>query len=168
MVRERQEKYEVDDKTHKGDIGIHIGWLCGNFPSVALFSENVFLSDYWKTRESHHWKEMTYKEALFTWVGWDGVGIKSPCSSLQYLTVCGDSWVCVCLRIIDCLRFFLFFCFSGLHPRHMEVPRRGVQSELYLVAYTTATATRDPSRICNLHHSSQQHRILNPRIEARD
>ena len=37
-----------------------------------------------------------------------------------------------------------------------------------VVAYATATATPDPSRICDLHHSSQQHWILNPLSEARD
>ena len=47
----------------------------------------------------------------------------------------------------------------------MEVPRLGVESELQLPVYTTATAMPDPSRICNLHHSSQ---ILNPLSEARD
>ena len=31
-----------------------------------------------------------------------------------------------------------------------------------------ATAMRDPSRVCNLHHSSGQRRILNPLSEARD
>ena len=31
-----------------------------------------------------------------------------------------------------------------------------------------ATAMTDPSRICDLHHSSQQFRILNPLSEARD
>ena len=41
--------------------------------------------------------------------------------------------------------FFFFFCFLGLHPRHMKVPRLGVQSELQLPVYTTATATPDPS-----------------------
>ena len=50
----------------------------------------------------------------------------------------------------------------------MEVPRLGVQSELQPLAYTTATATRDLSRVCNLHHSSGQRRILNPLREARD
>ena len=30
----------------------------------------------------------------------------------------------------------------------------GVESELPLPAYTTATATPDPSLICDLHHSS--------------
>ena len=50
----------------------------------------------------------------------------------------------------------------------MEVPRLGVETELYLPAYTTATATPDPSHICNLHHSLQQCQILNPLSEAWD
>ena len=64
---------------------------------------------------------------------------------------------------------FLFVCFLGLHLRHMEVPRLIVELELQLLAYTTATAMRDLSRICYLHHSSRQHQILiNPLSEARD
>ena len=50
----------------------------------------------------------------------------------------------------------------------MEIPRLGVQSELRLLAYTTATATRDPSFVCDLHHSSQQCQILNPPSQTRD
>ena len=50
----------------------------------------------------------------------------------------------------------------------MEVPRLGVESELQLPAYTTATATRDPNLVFNLHHSSWQCWILNPRGKARD
>ena len=49
----------------------------------------------------------------------------------------------------------------------MEVPRLGVQSELQLPAYTTATATSDSSHTCNLHYSSRQRQILNPLREAR-
>ena len=64
--------------------------------------------------------------------------------------------------------FVLFFCFLGLHPQHIGDSRLGVQSELQLLAYTTATATSDPSYICDLHHSSQQHWILNPLREVRD
>ena len=63
--------------------------------------------------------------------------------------------------------FFFFSCFSGPHPRHIEVPRLGVKLELHLPAYTTATATQDSSRVCDLHHSSWQHWILNPLNEAR-
>ena len=64
--------------------------------------------------------------------------------------------------------FYFIFCFLGLYPRHMEVPRLGVESELQLLAYTTAIAMQDPSRICNHHHSSRQRRILNPLNKARD
>ena len=50
----------------------------------------------------------------------------------------------------------------------MEVPRLGVKFELQLPAYTTASAMPDLSHICELHHSSWQHWILNPLSEARD
>ena len=43
----------------------------------------------------------------------------------------------------------------------MEVPRLGVELELQLPAYTTATATQDLSHVCNLYHSSWQYQILN-------
>ena len=36
------------------------------------------------------------------------------------------------------LYFTTFLCFLGLHPRHMEVPRLRVKSELQLPAYITA------------------------------
>ena len=64
--------------------------------------------------------------------------------------------------------FFLYFFAFYVHLWHVEVPRLGVEWELQLLAYTTATATLDLSRICNLYHSSQQCQILNPLIEARD
>ena len=41
-------------------------------------------------------------------------------------------------------RGFFVVVFVFLHPRHMEVPKLGVESELQLPAYTTATATPDP------------------------
>ena len=50
----------------------------------------------------------------------------------------------------------------------MEVPRLGVESELQPPAYTVATATRDPSRVCDLHHSSLQRWSLNSLSKARD
>ena len=64
--------------------------------------------------------------------------------------------------------FFFRSVILGSHLRHMEVPRLGVQLELQLSAYTTATATRNPSCVCDLHHSSRQRRILHPLSEARD
>ena len=73
------------------------------------------------------------------------------------------------------LRFFFSiekncfsFVFLGPHPQHMKVPRLGVQSELQLLAYTTATAMQDPSLICDLHYSSRQPRIFYPLSGARD
>ena len=35
-------------------------------------------------------------------------------------------------------------------------------------AYVTATATSDPSRVCDLPHSSRQYWILNPLSEVSD
>ena len=64
--------------------------------------------------------------------------------------------------------FFFFFFFLGPHQQHMEVSRPGVKSELQLPVYTTDTATRDLSCICNLCLSLQQHQILNPLSEARN
>ena len=66
------------------------------------------------------------------------------------------------------LIYFYFYAFWGLYLRHMEVPRPGVELELQLPTYTTATATRDPNHICSLHCSSWQHWILNPPSEVRD
>ena len=45
---------------------------------------------------------------------------------------------------------------------HIEVLRLGVELEPQLLAYTTATATQDPSHLCDLYHSSQLHQISNP------
>ena len=51
------------------------------------------------------------------------------------------------------LFFFFFFVFLGPNPRHVEVPRLGVQLKLQPSAYTRATAMQDPSQVCDLHHS---------------
>ena len=59
------------------------------------------------------------------------------------------------------------FCFLALHPWHMGVPRLRVESELQLPAYTTVTAVQDPSRLCDLYHSSWQHWIPNPLSKAK-
>ena len=64
--------------------------------------------------------------------------------------------------------YFFFPPFLGLYLQHTEVPRLGVESKLQLLAYATATATWDPSRICDLHHNSRQCQILNPLSEVRD
>ena len=55
-------------------------------------------------------------------------------------------------------KFIIFFSFVFLGPylQHMEVPKLGVESELQLQAYATATEMPDLTHICDLHHSSWQ------------
>ena len=55
-----------------------------------------------------------------------------------------------------------------LHPQHMEVPRLGVESEVQLLVYATATAMPDLSCFWDLHTSSWQCRIFNPLSKAKD
>ena len=69
------------------------------------------------------------------------------------------------IKVVNQMTFFFFFVFIGPYPWHVEVPRLGVELELHLPAYTTAMGTL---RICNLHLSSQQRRILNLLSKARD
>ena len=65
------------------------------------------------------------------------------------------------------LLFILFFFFLGPHLQHIDVPRLGVESELQLPTYTTATATLDLSYKCHRHHSLWQCQILNSLSKAR-
>ena len=62
----------------------------------------------------------------------------------------------------------LFFLLFRVVPAAYGVFQARVQSELQLPAYTIATATWDPSCVCDLHHSSQQCQIFNTLSEARD
>ena len=61
-----------------------------------------------------------------------------------------------------------FFFSLGPHLQYMEVSRLGNERELQLPAYITATAMRDPSYVCDVHHGWQQRWILNPLSQARD
>ena len=72
-----------------------------------------------------------------------------------------------CFILFDEIVFFnfLFFVFLGPHPWHMEVPRLGVEQ---LQAFTTFTATWDPSHVRGLHHRSWEPWILNPLSEVRN
>ena len=65
--------------------------------------------------------------------------------------------------------FFLFSFLSFFLPSFLpEVPRPGVESELQLPAYTTATAAPDPSYVYDLYHGLRQCQILNPLSEGKD
>ena len=57
---------------------------------------------------------------------------------------------------------FYFFCLSlGPYPRHMEVPRLGGLIQAVAAGLHQSHSIQDPSRVCDLHHSSQQRQILN-------
>ena len=79
-------------------------------------------------------------------------------------------------ELLNCLqgRFsgvfcFVLFCFCLLGPLSAYGGSwAGVTLELQLPAYAIATTTLDLSRVCDLHHSSQQHWILSSMSEARD
>ena len=60
------------------------------------------------------------------------------------------------------------YCFFMVALWYMEIPRIGVELELQMPAYATVTATRDPSCISNLYHSSQQCWIPDPLNKAMD
>ena len=76
-----------------------------------------------------------------------------------------SSWHCTLLVFGG-----FFGLFRAAPMSHMEVLRLGVESEFQLPAYATATATamRDLSHVCDLHHNSWQCWILNSPSEARD
>ena len=63
------------------------------------------------------------------------------------------------VKNISCLQ--LWWLIPPKKEKCMFVP-------ILIPIYATATATPDPSRICDLHWSSLQHRILNPLSEARE
>ena len=65
--------------------------------------------------------------------------------------------------------FYFFFCFFvGPYLRLMEVPSLGVELELQLLAYATATSPQDLSHICDLCLSLWQCQILNTLSQAMD
>ena len=68
-------------------------------------------------------------------------------------------------QTIETLPVRVGFLLLRAAPVAKEVPRLGVESEPQLPASTTATATGDPSSICDLHQSVQ---ILNPLSRPRD
>ena len=59
----------------------------------------------------------------------------------------------------------LYFC---LFATSWAAPAAYGDSQARGLIGAIATATRDPSRVCNLHHSSLQRRIVNPLSKGRD
>ena len=92
------------------------------------------------------------------------------------------SWlhnILLCDIVYPSFFFFLIFCLFKAAPKaHGSSQARGsigataaghsnARSEPCLT-YATATATKDPTHIFNLHHSSQQCWMLNPVSKTRD
>ena len=62
---------------------------------------------------------------------------------------------------------FFFFFLSGRQPQHMEVPSLGAESELQLLAYTTATT--QPEGAASMIYMPQFVATLDPPLsKARD
>ena len=68
---------------------------------------------------------------------------------------------------IQILDLFYFIVFLGPHLQHMEVSRLGVDLELQLPAFTTATAKPDPNHACDSYRISRQCQIPNPQSRAK-
>ena len=107
------------------------------------------------------WHQSIHKPCPYFLLNCSGV---CPLFSSSAATVLVQEFV----LFISFFSFSFFGFFWGCFPWHMEVLRLGVESELWRLAYTTATATWDPSHVCDLHYSSRQRQILNPLSDARD
>ena len=102
---------------------------------------------------------------LLCWTG-ERTSADSQATAVGFLTYCN-------IAATPLIPFFFFFfgllSYLGPHPKHMEVPRLGVESEeVYLLTYARATTMPDLSHICDPHHSSWQCWIPSPLSKARD
>ena len=111
-----------------------------------------------------------YPSNIYTWRKWNWIQpsrgyeeafIYNWCPGSQQITQQNNFTV---HQIIHVRIFF----FLGPHQGQMEVSSLGVESELQLLAYATATARGDMSRVCDLRHSSWQRQITDPLSKARD
>ena len=66
------------------------------------------------------------------------------------------------------LFIYLFIYFVRATPAAYGSSQARGQIGVAAAHYTTATATWDPSCVCDLYHSSQQYKIIYPLSEARD
>ena len=161
---------------------------CTNFCYTAKEPSRIpflhFLPSWSITRHWMQFPELNSRNLLFIHYKCNSLHLLIPNSqSIPLPTLLlgnHKSVVCVCesisllymVHLRHGIRFFkfiyVFFAFCGCVCHIWKFPRLGVESELQLLAYATATATQDLSHVCNLHHSSQQYQILNPLSEARD
>ena len=91
-------------------------------------------------------------------------GISSHCFSThphRHLPYSTDYFVALYFRSIS-LSYFFFLLFGATPTAYGSSQARGQ------IGATAVTAMPDLSRVCDLHHSSWQRKILNPLSEARD
>ena len=121
---------------------------------------------------------MSQKSSSNTWETSEASGLyfltdylRNTAEKHHYTQIRCSSWsphFLFCLFFVFWFCFFFAFCFFRATCVAYGSSRLGVETEQQLPAYTIATATRDPSHICDLHHSSQQCWILNPLSEAKE
>ena len=88
-------------------------------------------------------------------------------------THAGDLLYFLCLEYSSSRYLYCSIFFSGLfRAAPMKYGSSQARDPVEAVAasldHSHSNAGSDPSCICNLHHSSRQHQILNPVIKARD
>ena len=103
----------------------------------------------WKVVARDEVGELNAFQRIDTCLEW-GLGIHDRDPSLQHYRPQDIRtiiiWFLIFLErwVFFIIYLFTYFCFLGLHVRHMEIPRLGVELELQLLTYVTATATQDP------------------------
>jgi len=79
----------------------------------------------------------------------------------DFILIIAEQYPIVYICNILFIFFFLFMATPGAYGNSQTRS----QIELKLPTYTTATATQDPSFICNLRHSLRQYWILDPQTD---
>ena len=137
--------------------------LCAYWQSVCLLWRNVCLGLLPIFQLALSFVVIVELYVLFLCFGSSALGNCIICKDfLPFCADCGLSFLSFFWFFF--LFFFSFFgfcfCFSGPNLQRVEVTSLRVKLELQLLAYTTATAMRGLSYVCNLHHSSQQCQII--------
>ena len=94
---------------------------------------------------------------------WMFTAALSPIQKMETQCPLTDKGVCI-------VSVFLFFFFGISWAAPVAYGGSQARGRIRAVAASLAraTATRDPSRVCNLHHSPRQRRIVNPLSKGRD
>ena len=119
---------------------IHLGFRgTGQFKvNMAATSNTLSLCKDW----THHTDRGQAHEAVF-------LIANSLSGSLMITRLCSAIPLKSTCYLASQFNFILFNFLFRPASWHMEVPRLGAESELQLLAYTIATAMKDPSHICD-------------------